>query len=76
MFAVLRAFHLNLAYRRVVQRRADYHRLLGEDAKADKELHDLSMRLQERGANSGVVDRYRSMSGLPDSAPVKKARAP
>ncbi len=66
----------NLAYRRVVQRRADYHRLLGEDAKADKELHDLSMRLQERGANSGVVDRYRSMSGLPNSAPVKKARAP
>lgn len=68
----------NLAYRRVVLRRADYHRAMGDDAKADKELTDLSVRLQERQANSAVVDRYRRMSGEADppaGAPGKRRRA-
>jgi hypothetical protein len=57
----------NLSDRRVVERRADYFRAMGETAKADAELQDLSRRLQQRGANEAVVKRYRDLAGPPEA---------
>lgn len=68
----------NLAYTRVVLRRADYHRAMGDDAQASKEIQDLSADLQRRGANPSVVTRYREMSGAtnaPQEADLPRRRS-
>ncbi|MFK4651542.1 hypothetical protein ABIF97_001476 [Bradyrhizobium japonicum] len=71
----------NLADSRIVMRRADYHRAVGDPEQADAELHALSARLQRRGANSAVVQKYIGMAGTPDgpkrprSSPVAAGRS-
>ena len=73
----------NLAYSRIVQRRADYHNEMGDPKKANEELRDLATNLAERGANPSVVNRYRQMCGMPTSPepsvpaqPAAQARKP
>jgi hypothetical protein len=48
----------NLAYGRLVRRRADYHQAAGEPGKAKKELHALRRDLAQRGAKPSVIQRY------------------
>ena len=60
----------NLAYSRIVLRRADYHRAVGDDAKAKQEIVNLSSDLQQRGANASVVNRYRKMADSQDAVAV------
>jgi hypothetical protein len=65
----------NLALSRVVRRRADYHREMGDPELANTELQELALKLEQRGANSSVVDQYRQMSGAPNpvaGAPARK----
>jgi hypothetical protein len=59
----------NLAYSRLVLRRADYHRAEGDDVGARNELGELADQLQRRGANEAVIRKYRTMSGTQDSPP-------
>jgi hypothetical protein len=52
----------NLAYRRVVQRRADYHNAAGTPGQAKQELQKLAQDLSKRGANATVVNRYQLLA--------------
>jgi hypothetical protein len=52
----------NLAYRRVVQRRADYHEAAGTPGQAKQELQQLAQDLSKRGANATVVNRYQLLA--------------
>jgi hypothetical protein len=56
----------NLAYSRLVLRRADYFRAVGDASRADGELAQLSNDLANRNANKAVVDKYRNMTGSPN----------
>jgi hypothetical protein len=69
----------NLAYGRLVLRRCDYHRAMGDDADANRELAQLSADLAKRDVNTAVIDKYRNMSGnaapQPPAAPSAARRA-
>jgi hypothetical protein len=49
---------LNLAYARVVRRRAEYHKAAGTPGKAKSELSELQKHLAARGANPPVIKSY------------------
>ncbi len=51
----------NLAYARLVRRRAAYHQAAGEPEKAREELKTLEVDLSKRGANPSVVNSYRDL---------------
>jgi hypothetical protein len=53
---------LNLAYGRVVRRRAEYHKALGDDRPARQELMRLAKELPARGANANVVRSYEALA--------------
>jgi hypothetical protein len=58
----------NLAYSRVVQRRADYHEEAGNPGQAKQELETLAQDLMARGANAPAVEKYqRRADALPGS---------
>jgi hypothetical protein len=58
----------NLAYSRVVQRRADYHEEAGNPGQAKQELETLAQDLTARGANAPTVEKYQQRAdALPDS---------
>jgi hypothetical protein len=67
----------NLAYRRVVQRRADYHEAAGTPEEAKQELQKFVEDLSKRGANANVVNRYQLLADqVPGSNARQPARAP
>src|SRR5262245_31987005 len=53
---------LNLAYARVVRRRAEYHQAAGTPGEAKKELSALQHNLAERGANPSVISGYAALA--------------
>jgi hypothetical protein len=73
----------NLAYSRVVQRRADYHEEAGNPGQAKQELQTLAQDLTARGANAPTVERYRQRAnkladsnGKQPAPPQGRGRAP
>lgn len=52
---------LNLAYARVVRRRAEYHEAAGTPGEAKNELSKLQGDLAERGANPSVIKGYAAL---------------
>jgi hypothetical protein len=69
---------LNLAYARVVRRRAEYHEASGTPGKAKSELSELQRDLAARGANSSVIEGYADLErGIgTDNPPRTPARQP
>jgi hypothetical protein len=72
----------NLAYSRVVQRRADYHEEAGNPGQAKQELETLAQDLTARGANAPTVEKYQRRAdalpgsdGKPPAAPQGRGRA-
>ncbi|QIO54610.1 hypothetical protein HA461_25825 (plasmid) [Rhizobium leguminosarum bv. trifolii] len=53
---------LNLAYARVVRRRAEYHKACGDNDLAGQELTTLARDLSGRGANPNVVKNYEALA--------------
>jgi hypothetical protein len=72
---------LNLAYARVVRRRAEYHEAAGTPGKAKNELSALQRDLADRGANATVIKSYAALeesvdTGKPKSRPKSRRPAP
>jgi len=69
---------LNLAYARVVRRRAEYHVAAGAPDQAKRELSTLQNDLAKRGANPPVIESYAALaSRIAAERPARKrARKP
>ena len=69
---------MNLAYGRLVRRRAEYHQAAGSIDRAQTELKTLRTNLAARGANPPVIKRYETLAASlgesPEPKPKKKPR--
>lgn len=63
----------NLAYGRLVRRRAEYHKASDSQDDAHRELRTLQKDLAERGANESVLRRYETLATGLGSAPGRRA---